>query len=149
MLEQHLLASVPGLQLLNLTRAGQSIICQLAATASAASCPSCGQPSQHVHSRYWRHPADLPWADCAVHYILQVRRFRCDNRGCPRRIFAERFGPALRAYARRTTRLAQRLQELGLRTGGAVGAALAELAGTSISPSTILRLVRTAELPAV
>ncbi len=147
MLEQQLLNSVPGLQLSNLTLNDQEIMCELAATANVAACPICAQLSQHVHSRYYRHPADLPWSDRSVHYSLLVRRFFCDNPTCLRRIFSERFGPALRAYARRTTVLTKRLQELGLTTGGAVGAALASLVGTPISPSTVLRLVRATDLP--
>jgi len=140
--------TVPGLHVLDLTLADQVLTLELAATAPDAACPLCGQSSIRVHSHYARHPADLPWADCVVHYVLHVRRFFCGNAACRRRIFAERFGPALRTYARRTSVLATRLQHLGLAVGGAVGATIATLLAMPISPSTLLRLSRQAALPA-
>ncbi len=30
-------------------------------TSSVAECPGCGAPSEHVHGRYTRTAADLPW----------------------------------------------------------------------------------------
>jgi DNA-binding CsgD family transcriptional regulator len=147
MLTDLLQPTVPGLQLLDVTTTDQILFVEFAATASAAACPLCGQFATRVHSHYTRQPADLPWADCVVRYRLQVRRFFCDTLACPRRIFAERFGSALRAYARRTTLLATRLQHLGLAVGGALGAVLATLLGMPISPSTLLRLSRAVDLP--
>jgi len=58
-------------------------------------CPTCGVTSARVHDRYQRHPIDLPWRACSVQVALTVRRFRCDNRDCQRRTFAENFGPPL------------------------------------------------------
>src|SRR5215211_6201591 len=114
MLTDLLLPPIPDLHLLSITSDDQGLTVHLAATAAAAACPRCAQDSARGHSSYARHPADLPWAGLRVRYVLQVRRFFCDNPTCPRRIFAERFGPALRSYARRTTRLADQLQQLGL-----------------------------------
>ena len=53
-------------------------------------CPDCGKRSQAVHSRYRRHPADLPSLGRAVRVSLRVRRFSCRNADCTRRTFAER-----------------------------------------------------------
>jgi len=36
---------------------------------------------------------------------LRARKFFCDNRACERRIFCERFAPAVAPYARMTARL--------------------------------------------
>ena len=52
--------------------------------AAAAACPRCGTISRHVHSRYWRQPADLPAHGRAVALILLVRRFRCRVAHCLR-----------------------------------------------------------------
>ena len=55
----------------------------------SAPCPTCGEPSQRVHSRYLRQLHDLPWQGRPVTIKVQARRFRCANSSCPRRTFAE------------------------------------------------------------
>jgi transposase len=40
-----------------------------------SACPSCGQHSSIVHSRYQRHLADLPWEGIAAKLVLSVRKF--------------------------------------------------------------------------
>ncbi len=70
-----------------------------------SACPGCGKLSRRVHSRYVRSLSDLPAHGRRVRIALTVRRFRCGNDGCPRVIFAERFGDDIVApYARRTAR---------------------------------------------
>src|SRR5690242_8952670 len=61
-----------------------------ATRAAQALCPLCQQPSRRVHSRYRRQWADLPCCDQAVHWVVEVRRFRCQNPDCTRKIFCER-----------------------------------------------------------
>ncbi len=51
------------------------------------------------------------------------------------------------AWARRTTRLAERLTTVGLALGGAAGARLSRALGTVVSRNTLLRLVRRAPQP--
>lgn len=75
---------------------------------SHACCPSCQQPSQSVHSRYHRHPADLPNRGNAVHINLLVRRFYCRNPISPRRTFAEPVPELLSPRARRRARAGRR-----------------------------------------
>jgi transposase len=53
-------------------------------------CPHCDMPTQHIHSRYERTLADLPWAHYRVRLHVQVRQFFCRNAACPRRIFTQR-----------------------------------------------------------
>src|SRR4051812_20704860 len=96
MLADLLLAPIPDLHLAELTLDPQSVTLHLAATTPTAACPLCAQAATRVHSHYVRHPADLPWAGQTIRYLLRVRRFFCDDPHCARRIFAERFGPALR-----------------------------------------------------
>jgi transposase len=57
------------------------------ALAKTGSCPSCGEETSHVHSYYQRHPQDLPISGLRVQLVLRVRRFRCGNARCARRIF--------------------------------------------------------------
>src|SRR5437879_7383 len=77
----------------------------LQTTCSAAICPTCGQRSSRVHSRYRRTLADLPWLGLPVRLRLSCRKFFCDRPDCSRRIFTERLPGVVRHYARRTERL--------------------------------------------
>ncbi len=117
-------------------------------TASpTACCPSCGTRSSRVQSRYRRTLHDLPASGRAVTLVIQVRRFFCPKRTCPRKIFAEQLPELCRPHAQRTKRLQKALYQLGLAVGGQAGAEVGSQQGLSGSRDTILRLVRRAELP--
>ena len=76
----------------------------LKASQTSAACPECTHPSTRIRGRYTRTLADLPCQGRAVRVRLDVRRFVCRTRGCPRTTFAEGFPRLTRAYARRTLR---------------------------------------------
>lgn len=71
--------------------AGDRLILYLEPVRSRAACPMCGTPSARVHSRYRRHPWDLPWGRWPVPLVVYARRFFCDAPACSRRIFVEPF----------------------------------------------------------
>lgn len=62
-------------------------------TQTAPRCPLCGRTASRIHSHYSRQLADVPCAQKRVRLILQVRKFFCDVKTCPRKIFAERLAP--------------------------------------------------------
>lgn len=105
-------------------------------------CPVCGQPSDHVHSRYRRILADLPLSGHQLALVLSLRRFFCHNAGCPRHIFCERLPALAAAHARSTTRLAHVHRILGLTLGGEPASRLAEELAAPTSGDTILRRVK-------
>ncbi len=122
---------------------------RLVATAASGICPLCAHAATHVRSSSTRLVADVPCAARHVQLILRVRKFRCDTVSCPRKIFAERLGPFIEAWARKTTRLRQAIEAIGLSTCGEVGARLAERLGIETSPTIILRRIMDLPLPAV
>jgi transposase len=136
------LSLVPsGLTVDRLLPAPDHIILITRSTGDLAACPLCHQPSARVHSSYSRRLADLPWQGRIVALHLRVRRFRCANRDCRRRIFAER--PALtQPKARRTLRLREIQQQIGLALGGEPGSRLAGRLAMPVSGDTLLRLIR-------
>ena len=133
-----LLPAIPGLQLEEYHANTEMITVMLRTTQLTAPCPLCHHLSNRVHSRYDRTVADLPWADLSVQLILTVRRFFCDNETCCRKIFVERLGLSIAAYARRTGRLKTRLQQLAFRLGGEAGARTSYEWKLSVSPATLL-----------
>ena len=105
--------------------------------------PDCGRPSERVHSRYERRLLDLPSQGRAVQMRVAVRRFRCSDPGCRRRIFAEPLGEAVAGRsARRTSRLEAIVYHLGIALGGRPAAALARRLMLPVSKDTLLRAVR-------
>jgi transposase len=91
-------------------------------TRVAVACPHCGELSRRQHSRYERHPLDLPWRGKIVRMRVHSRRWFCDTPSCPRKIFAERFDGALARYARRTNSATELLTTFALQAGGEGGA---------------------------
>src|SRR3954467_3449346 len=114
-------------------------------TQSGASCPTCQTMSLSVHSRYRRHPTDLPSFGERVRLDLLVRRFYCRNPACPRRTCAKPLPNLLAPRARRTRRLAT--AQGGVSCGGEAGARLLHRLGMPTSADTVLHLVRAIPLP--
>jgi transposase len=117
-------------------------------TTSQASCPTCTQPSTHVHSHYRRTLADLPWAPPPVQLHWRVRRFWCETPHCARQAFTERVPQVALCSARATTRLTAIQTSTGLALGGAAGARHLARQGMPGSRQTLLRRVRGLPTPA-
>src|SRR5688572_16523116 len=112
-----------------------------------ANCPECLSPSAHLHSRYVRKLADLPWLGTAVGVEIQARRLYCRNMDCSQQIFCERIPEFVAPYARRTLRLNEALRLIGLVAGGEAGARLATALGMRVSPDTLIQRIRQTQLP--
>jgi transposase len=143
-----LLPRFAGLRLLQVDTADDPLTLHVAPIRQGAPCPVCRRRSTRRHSWYVRTLADLPWGGRPVRIILRVRRFRCRNRACPRKVFAERFPKLAAGRARRTLAQMEALSDYGFVVGGAPGARLASGQGLHGSRRTILRAVRAMPLPA-
>ncbi|WP_126601734.1 ISL3 family transposase [Dictyobacter aurantiacus] len=111
------------------------------ALTSTSACPSCSQPSTHVHSYYTRSPQDLPISGRSVQLMLQVRRFRCPNPQCSQQTFAERL-PQVPVSARQTSRLGAILESIAVVLSGQAGSRLANQLAMPVSADTLLRRAR-------
>lgn len=139
---------LPGLAVNRATVRDDVVTVEASTTSPSASCPKCGEPSERVHSRYVRSPRDLPLGSYPVRLALRVRRFRCQNPGCPKRTFVERLPNAVPVCGQRTFRLTDSLRVLGFALGGEAGARIGQELRMPTSPDTLLRVIRTTELPA-
>jgi transposase len=111
--------------------------------AAAGTCPDCGQQSRRVHSCYERRLFDLPSHGRTVQLRVAVRRFRCAEPSCRRRIFVERLDDRVAdRSARRTFRLEAIVHHLGVALGGRPAATLARRLMLPVSKDTLLRVVR-------
>ena len=142
LLPRSLLSLVPsGLTVDRLLPTPDRILLIARSRSTSAACPLCGGTSTRVHSFYSRCLADLPWQGRVVELQVRTRRFRCTSLECRRRIFAERLDIA-RPKARRTVRLRDIQQQIGLTLGGEAGSRLAGRLAMPVSGDTLLRLVR-------
>jgi transposase len=108
----------------------------------AAHCPACGKRSRSRHSAYLRHLKDLPWQGCAVELRLKIRRFRCHNRSCVPRIFAEPIPEVARSHARWTARVGEIIRLIGYTAGGLPGKRILDRLAIPISDDTVIRMVK-------
>lgn len=128
---------------LNTLRLGQATLSlSLTTTAPASPCPSCGQLSHRIHSRYRRCLSDLPFGGIAVHIEIRARKFFCDNACCDHIIFSEPLPGLAARYAHKTLRLQSALQIIGFAIGGEAGARVAHDLAMNTSADTLLRLIR-------
>ncbi|WP_169460984.1 ISL3 family transposase [Ktedonobacter racemifer] len=150
MMEISSLLSLPdGLEVAQLAMVEDVLRIDVVATAEGGACPLCAEVATHIRSYYTRVVADVPCAGHRVQLTLHVRKFRCDTASCPRKVFAERLGPFIEAWARKTTRLRKAIEAIGLATCGEGGARLADCLGMTTSPATVLRCVMALPLPPV
>jgi transposase len=132
----------PGLFIEDVILADGVIVIQARSQTTRSACPACAHVSSRLHSRYQRKLADLSWSGRLVRLIVQVCRFFCASASCPRKTFAESLGNLASRFARRTTRLKEILEQLGLALGGESGSRLTTVLGMECSPDTLLRLLR-------
>jgi transposase len=148
-LNRRLLPLIPaGLSVVQVLPASDRITIVARPTSRESACSTCGTWSGRVHSHYTRTLADLPSQGRVAVIRLEVRRFRCANQTCSRRIFAEPLPEVTRPRARRSGRLADVQRHLGLALGGEAGARLAARLTMPASGDTLLRMIHAAALPA-
>ena len=133
---------------LEIDEATQTITAFAATTSREATCPLCQQPAHRVQSQYVRTLADLSCSGQRVRWLIQVRRFWCENSACERKIFTERLPTCAPAYARRTVKQATILCELAFALGGKAGERISPHLGMAVSHDTLLRLMKRHKGPA-
>jgi hypothetical protein len=111
------------------------------ARAGHGVCPRCGYPSGRVHSTDGRRLADAPVGGRRVVIRLAVRRFFCDNPGCPAVTFTEQIDGLTSRRARRTPPLRRMLAGIALALAGRAGSRLAGVLDLAVGRSSLLRLV--------
>ena len=105
-------------------------------------CPACAGSAVSYHSQYERRLRDLPCLGQPVQLRLRLRRFRCRNRECPQKIFAERLPAIAAPRARETCRMGEMLGVTGYVLGGLPAHRLLQCWGIGISRDTILRRMK-------
>jgi transposase len=142
----NLLPNPMQLELISLTvdHATGDLTSVAASRTAEAACSLCQQKTCRLHSRFKRKWADLPIGGQALRWLVEVRRFRCQNPDCTRKIFCERLPTCAPAYARRTVRATEVLIAIAFALGGRAGAKLVEDLNMPMSHDILLIVVNEA-----
>src|SRR5258708_11834103 len=134
---RHALPSAPLLVLEGADEAAEGIVLRVHARKKPR-CPACVGSAVSYHSQYRRRLRDLPWQGRRVQIELRVRRFRCRNRQCPRRIFSEQIVGMAGWRARETSRVSQLFRWVGYALGGRAAERLLHRMALPTSDNTVL-----------
>jgi len=107
-----------------------------------SSCPDCRKRSRLRHGWYNRCLQDLPVQGKIVTVRLRLSRWRCPNKKCKRRTFADQLPEVVSAHARRTKRVVELVRLFGHSAGGLPGERLMKRLGMPVSDDTILRQLK-------
>lgn len=128
-----------GLEITDITAIENRVHVSIISHRPTSICPECSTPSPYIHSRYRRHPRDLPCAGRAIQLALTVKKFFCRQTTCARKIFVERLPDILAVSSRLTHRLCTAIQGIGFTSTGKGGERLSAHLGMGTSDATILR----------
>lgn len=109
----HVVPHLASLRVLSVESHDDRTVIDLIPRARTACCPLCSHRSRHLHSHYCRTVHDLPCGNRSVLLRLHVRRFRCRNQHCSRRVFCERLSTTVRERKRQTIALTDALTTIG------------------------------------
>jgi hypothetical protein len=118
------LPHLAGVQVEEVSRAGETVQIAARAVAGSDACPGCGMVSDRVCGRYERRLLDTAAGGCEVVSCLEFRLFRCLSPDCPKATFAEQVSGLTSRYARRPPAATAVLQAVALALGGRAGARL-------------------------
>lgn len=145
----HIPFSLPGFEVQQVTSIEGQLCITATAISEAAMCPTCGQSSGSIHSRYQRSPSDLPSSGQRVRLNLHVRRFRCHNKACPRQTFAERLPEVVPVSVQRTTRLTVLLNIFAIAVNAQEGSRMLAHLAIPVSGDTLLRMAKQTPVPVI
>jgi transposase len=134
--------TIEGFEISQVTSSETAIQIYACSQRSQANCPSCGQPSASKHGWYSRQPQDISTVGRHLRLFLKVKRFRCQNKQCKRRTFAEQMPSWLPAYARRTQSLTNLMRRFALEIGAETSHRLLKQLEIDVSGDTLLRILR-------
>lgn len=142
------LLNLNGITIKTIESTNNSLLVNAFTNAKRANCPLCKESTNKIHDRYYRRIRDLNVLQHRVGIKLRVRKFKCLNCQCPRKVFAEPLCDVA-PYARRTLRLDHVLNSIALETSSSQGQFISRLLSVAMSRSTMSRKAHQVVLPPV
>lgn len=128
---------------------GNSLKLNASSSNLEGACPDCDVVSKRIHSYYKREPRDLPISQWAIEIELNTKRFRCLNKQCERKTFAEDYGEFLPRYAHRCKRLKEKQQIISLYLSAETGETVLSELNMPVSADSLLNNLHSLEITEV
>jgi len=116
------------------------IILHLESTRITAMCPDCGHETSKHTTYFHRKLQDLPLADKSLWLDVRVKKLRCLNPACSRKIFSETLDEFAKPKSRKTRRLDKMLVTFALLHTAEAASRLLKAKRLYVSGDTLLRL---------
>ena len=136
-----------GIIIFNVQQSDNTLIFNAKSTTDTSICPDCRRRSKIVRGKYIRGLLNLSIYTFKTTIQLIVRKFKCLNCECKRKMFSEQFIGVTKRYARITNQLKDMLSLVFLEVSARKGSYLSKLMKVELSPSTCLRYVHQLEVP--
>ena len=130
---------LPGFHQESVSQINSSYYVTLSGTRQGSRCPVCGQFSNHVKGYYQRSLQGLEIAGHPLTLIVNVRKFRCRNTACQRKVFSESLSPLASSHARNTRKVEERIRSVSLKTTSRIASNLLYEQNIVCSQSSCLR----------
>ena len=130
---------LPGFHQESVSQINSSYYVTLSGTHQGACCPVCGQFSNHVKGYYLRSLQGLEIAGHPLTLIVNVRKFRCRNTACQRKVFSDPLSPLASSHARNTRKVEERIRSISLKTTSRIASNLLYEQNIVCSQSSCLR----------
>jgi hypothetical protein len=103
-------------------------------------CPDCGKESNKISTYFERTIQDLSLIDKSLFLSIKLKKFKCLNKQCKRKIFSENIEELAKVRSRRTIRLDKKLTTLALMNTAESASRICKEMNIGISGDTLLRL---------
>ncbi len=136
-----------GIGIFSVQESNHTLIFNAKSTKGTSVCPNCNKRSKIIRGRYIRRLLAFPIYTFKTAIQLMVRKFKCLNCACKRKIFSEQFIGVTKRYARITNQLKDMLTLVFLEVSAQKGSYLSKLMNAHLSSSTCLRYVHQLDVP--
>lgn len=143
----YALLQLPGISINTVHIETSSIVINAQIKGKYGVCPLCGKKSHQVHSTYFRSLQDLSVFSKPVGIKLLIKKFKCSNHRCERKIFSQQLSSGFDRYSRRTKRANEQITQMSLEMSARKGSWISKNIGLPVSPSTCLRLAGKCDIP--
>lgn len=140
------LINYKGVIIFSVVHYDNTLIFNSKSTKGTCTCPDCKRRSKVVRGRYTRSLLDFSIYTFKTIIQLVVRKFKCLNSKCRRKIFSEQFIGVTKRYARMTNLLKDMLSKVLVEVSAKKGSYLSYFLNINLSPSTCLRYVHQLEV---
>ncbi len=128
------------LQVTGIVPLDDQIIVHLESMRNTAMCPDCGNETSKHTTYFHRKLQDLPLVDKSLWLDVRLKKLKCLNPACSRKVFSETLDEFAKPKSRKTRRLDEMLVKFALLNTAEAASRLLKAKRLYVSGDTLLRL---------